>query len=140
MKPFISRGFLSALLHAKGCGHVTTFAIRAETPAVGIEVAGSAVHFLKFVFEVHMALIALGVLAAYEAIVPLPMAFGYLGQTVTSAKRINEVVRLAPTVEFPEVTKQMPQDASIHLDKLAFQYASTLPWVLRDFTLPMVPS
>ena len=47
---------------------------------------------------VHLAVIALGVMAAFEAVQPLPLAFQHLSATLASARRIFQVVDAPPAV------------------------------------------
>ena len=79
----------------------------------------------------NLALIALGILAAYEAVMPLPMAFNYLGQTVASAKRVNDLAHQSAPVKFPEQSQQVPADSSVTFDAVSFRYERDLPWVCQ---------
>lgn len=77
----------------------------------------------------NLALIALGVLAAYEAVMPLPMAFNYLGQTVASANRVNELAKQSAPVMFPEQSQQLPADSGIIFNAVSFRYGQDLSWI-----------
>lgn len=49
-----------------------------------------------------IALIALGIMALYEAIMPLPVAYQYLGKTICAAKRITQLTSQKSTIEFAD--------------------------------------
>ncbi|MFZ9034596.1 MAG: thiol reductant ABC exporter subunit CydC [Francisellaceae bacterium] len=69
-----------------------------------------------------IALIALGIMAMYEAVMPLPVAWQYLGKTRASCRRLSELLHREPTVVFERKLKQLPQDASVSMDNICFGY------------------
>ncbi len=54
---------------------------------------------------VHLAVIALGVMAAFEAVQPLPLAMQHLSATLAAARRIFQVVDTPPAVTEPQQPK-----------------------------------
>ncbi len=53
-----------------------------------------------------IALFAFATMASFEILMPIAGAFQYLGQTLTSARRLNEVILAEPDVVFPELSKR----------------------------------
>lgn len=49
-----------------------------------------------------VAMVAFATMASFELIMPIAGAFQYLGQTLTSAKRLNEIIKAKPDTEFDE--------------------------------------
>lgn len=83
-----------------------------------------SVHYAhQHVFSGAMiALMLLGVMGAFEAIMPLPRAFQYLSETKASAQRLMAVQDEKPAVFFTSVTLTPPHDASICLQRVSFGY------------------
>ena len=57
----------------------------------------------------------LAVMASFEAILPLPLAYQYLGQTREAGRRLLEIVETEPQVVFPDqsVPLAIPQDSRL---------------------------
>ncbi len=89
---------------------------------------------------VHLAVIALGVIAAFEAVQPLPLAFQHLSATLASARRIFQVVDAPPAVTDPARPIPCPTAAppALTVTHLSFRYGPNQPLALHDisFTLP----
>ena len=49
-----------------------------------------------------LALATLAVMASFEAVLPLPAAYQYLGRTRQAGRRLLEIVHTQPQVVFPE--------------------------------------
>ncbi|WP_119344408.1 thiol reductant ABC exporter subunit CydC [Facilibium subflavum] len=83
-----------------------------------------------------IALIALGIMGFFEAILPLPIAYQYLGKTLTSAKRLLAVVKQKPTVVFAENTQvSLSCDpVGIEFKNVSFGYDKR-HLVLKNFSL-----
>ncbi|MBB5021544.1 heme ABC transporter ATP-binding protein/permease CydC [Desulfurispira natronophila] len=70
-----------------------------------------------------LALIAFGILAAFESVMPLPLAWQYLGRTMESARRLLEVIRQRPAVTFNDQLDNMtPSEPSISFQQVSFTY------------------
>jgi ATP-binding cassette subfamily C protein CydC len=84
-----------------------------------------------------LALMGLALMAAFEALLPLPWAYQYLGQTRAAARRLLTLVEAAPEVSFPEGAGAGVHDFDICLEAVDFRYTDSDPWVLRglDFTI-----
>ncbi len=92
---------------------------------------------------VYLAVIALGVMAAFEAVQPLPLAFQHLSATLAAARRIFQVADAPPAVVDPVPPQPCPQptstsDVVIRVQSLRFRYGPDEPLALDDvsFELP----
>jgi ATP-binding cassette subfamily C protein CydC len=85
-----------------------------------------------------LALIILAVLAAFEAVFPLPRAYQYLGRSREAGRRLREVIDVEPAVRFPAQGAAMPRCLGVSFENVSFRYPDRLPWALRalDFHVP----
>ncbi len=72
--------------------------------------------------EPVLALITFGVLAAFESIQPLPLAYQVLGKIRTAAERLLEVSQAPSTVLFPNEPTAEPKDLAIVFRHVVFAY------------------
>lgn len=118
------RGVCGALITALSGGAVIV------TLVVGVDrVAAGALD------GANLALVGLAVLACFEAVAPLPMAFQYLGQTREAGRRLLEIVAVPLPVSFPKKSKFRPAGFDLAFDQVAFRYAPNRPIVLEDLNL-----
>jgi len=75
----------------------------------------------------NLALVALAVMASFEALLPLPVAFQYLGRTREAGKRLMEIVETRPAAVFPEQSAVQPNDYSLTFDNVSFRYVDGAP-------------
>ena len=86
------------------------------------------------------ALIALFVfctLAAFEVLGPVAIAFQYLGQVVTSAKRLTELINQQPTVIFPVSGVKTVNKIEIKLHNVYFSYPQQPQPTLENVSLTL---
>lgn len=85
-----------------------------------------------------IAMLALLVLASFEAVMPISAALQLLGESLAAARRIFDLVDATPAVEDPPEPVPMPTGNDLAIRNLGFRYDDTLPWVLSDlsFDLP----
>jgi len=81
-----------------------------------------------------LALMALAVSAAFEAVLPLPVAFQYLGRTRESARRLLEIVDAAPEITFPETESTPVYCPDVAFEAVEFRYTADGPAVLSGFS------
>lgn len=86
-----------------------------------------------------LAMLALFILAAFESVMPLPDAFRMLGQTLTAANRLFEIVDREPLIREPDQGKALPQDFHLQCASVGFRYALDGPMVLQDIDLDLAP-
>lgn len=84
-----------------------------------------------------IALFAFATMASFEILMPIAGAFQYLGQTLTSARRLNEVILAKPDVVFPEQSTRDEKPLDIEFDKINFAYPDGQQKVLRDVSLSL---
>ena len=82
-----------------------------------------------------LAMVALFVLASFEAVAPLPLAFGALGETLAAARRIFEVVDAVPAVRDPVRPAAAPRRFDIRVRGLRMRYSDGGPWALDGVDL-----
>jgi ATP-binding cassette subfamily C protein CydC len=85
-----------------------------------------------------LALVILTVMASFEAILPLPLAYQYLGQTREAGRRLLEIVETVPQVVFPDQSIPLDRQFSIRFESVCFRYHDQAPWALShvDFHIP----
>lgn len=83
----------------------------------------------------NLALVGFAVLASFEALSPLPLAYQYLGQTKKAAERLLEIVHAPPLVVFPGISSTTMERFHIHFNSVDFRYGDADPWVLQGFDL-----
>ena len=86
-----------------------------------------------------LAMIAFFVLASFEAVTALPLAFQSLGETVAAARRIFEIIDAAPVVADPVGEAERPLDFDLRVAGLRMRYGGSSAWALDDIDL-VVPS
>lgn len=82
-----------------------------------------------------LAMMALFVLASFEGVAALPLAFQSLGETMAAARRIFDIVDAAPAVADPPREAEAPPDFSIRLDGLRMRYERDSAWALNGIDL-----
>jgi ATP-binding cassette, subfamily C, bacterial CydCD len=70
----------------------------------------------------QLAMLALAVMAAFEAVSALPTAYQYLGQTRRSGARLQEVTEAPPAVRYPQQTGHPKGEWNIDLRSVTFYY------------------
>jgi ATP-binding cassette subfamily C protein CydC len=86
-----------------------------------------------------LAMLALFVLASFEAVLPLPLAMQTLGESLAAARRIFALVDAAPVVSDPQKTMPLPASSTLQFRGVSLRYRDEDPWALRDvsFDLPV---
>ncbi len=82
-----------------------------------------------------IALMAFATMASFELLMPIAGAFQYLGQTLSSAKRLNEVILTKPDVEFPEQAASLSSELDIQFSDVTFNYPDSEHNVLSNVEL-----
>jgi len=77
-----------------------------------------------------LTLVALAVMAAYEAVWPLPTAFQFLGRTREAGRRLVEIVTSEPAVRYPEQPHPVPEHHGLTFEDVSFRYAEDAPLIL----------
>ena len=123
----IRRTNTAMMSHQKTMSHVS-----ALSEAATILLTGAAVTTILYIgiarvsngslTGASLALVTLAVLAAFEAVHPLPRAYQYLGRIQESCRRLKEVVETEPAIRFPDQSKVMPPGFDITFEDVSFRY------------------
>ncbi len=84
---------------------------------------------------VYLAVLVLGTMAAFEAIVPLPTAAQFLDQSLASARRLFEIADTPPAVKEPAFSAEPPEHFSLNFHRVTFRYPQSQKPVLQDISL-----
>ncbi len=82
-----------------------------------------------------IALFAFATMASFEILMPIAGAFQHLGQTLTSARRLNEVILAKPDVVFPPHSARDDKPLDIEFDNVSFTYPDGQKNVLNNLSL-----
>ncbi|HPE60273.1 MAG TPA: thiol reductant ABC exporter subunit CydC [Thiolinea sp.] len=85
----------------------------------------------------ELIMLSLLALAGFEAILPLPLAFQSLGETLAAARRIFALADTLPAVTEPEQPRLLQTPLNISIRQLGFRYHPDAIPVLRDFSLEL---
>ena len=87
---------------------------------------------------VYLGVLALAVMASFEAVSNLPQAFQYLENSIESARRLFEIVDAQPVVSDPPSPSPTPRDYTLRVENVSFRYGPKEPWALDEvsFVLP----
>jgi ATP-binding cassette subfamily C protein CydC len=85
-----------------------------------------------------LPMLALGSMAAFEAVSPLPMAFQYLGQMRVAAARIFQLADQEPAITPPVAPSPRPDNFDLELRGVKLRYQDGKGWALNnlDLTIP----
>jgi len=88
---------------------------------------------------VFLAMLVLGSLASFEAVLPLPQAAHYLGASREAARRLFDLADRALPVQSPALPLPVPGSPHIWFRGLRFRYNAGRPWVLDGLDLELSP-
>ena len=98
------------------------------TASLGFTVIGvtfmavNLVH-LNMLNGAFIALLILGAMAVFEAVMPLPSAYQYLGNILSSTERLNQIINQKPTIHFPqENVSLLSENYDIDFIDISFGY------------------
>jgi len=84
------------------------------------------------------ALLIFCVLAAFESLGPVAIAFLHLSEVSIAAERLHHLLQQAPTVSFPEKTAiNTESDCVLAVETVDFRYTANGPLVLNQLTLAL---
>lgn len=85
-----------------------------------------------------IALMAFATMASFELLMPIAGAFQHLGQTLSSARRLNEVILSEPEVQFAEEKLDINKPLDITFSNVTFNYPDSERNVLNavGLTIP----
>ncbi len=83
---------------------------------------------------VYLAVLALGTMAAFEAVMPLPQAANHLEENLAAAERLFEMTDMDHPISTP-ISEIHPESFDIMFRNVSFRYAADEPFVLENFSL-----
>ena len=96
-----------------------------------------AVDLVKFdlLNGANLALIVLAILASFEAVLPLPAAYQYLGRTREAGRRLLEIVDMRPQIIYPDTSVTLSKQPEVRFENISFRYSENAPWALKDVNM-----
>jgi len=86
-----------------------------------------------------LAMLALFVLASFEAVLPISTAIQLTGESLAAARRLFELVDAAPALADPPSPRALPPHHDLSVRGLGFRYDGALDWALRDVSFELPP-
>lgn len=86
-----------------------------------------------------IAMTVFAAMASVELLMPIASAFQYLGQTLTSAKRLNEIIEAQPDVIFKEEVQTVKTQLKITLNSVEFFYPHSTRAALKNLSFTLEP-
>ena len=84
-----------------------------------------------------VAMIAFSTMASFELMMPVATAFQYLGQTKTSARRLNEIIEATPDTVFDPNGYDQPAQGKLTLNNVSYTYHDSDQSVLNAVSLSL---
>ena len=96
----------------------------------------------RIITPAQLPMLALFVLASFEAVLPLPLALQMLGETLAAARRVFSIIDARPPVEErPDLPAPQWIQASVEIDGLRLRYPRAAgtpgPWVIDGLDLSL---
>jgi len=82
-----------------------------------------------------VAMFAFATMASFELLMPIAGAFQYLGQTLTSARRLNEIITAEPEVTFADHGPLKSEQHDICFDNISFSYPDADQSAIQNLSL-----
>jgi ATP-binding cassette subfamily C protein CydC len=84
-------------------------------------------------------MLALFALASFEVVMPLPLAFQMLGQTLSAAGRVFEIVDAEPQAPEPSAPSPQPEAFGLAIEGVGFRYTDSELPALEGIDLALPP-
>ncbi|MBY5945430.1 heme ABC transporter ATP-binding protein/permease CydC [Photobacterium rosenbergii] len=82
-----------------------------------------------------VAMVAFATMASFELMMPVAGAFQYLGQTLTSARRLNEIIEATPDTPFDPDGHTAEVQGALDIQNISYTYYGSDEPVLKDISL-----
>ncbi|MDV5169404.1 heme ABC transporter ATP-binding protein/permease CydC [Photobacterium rosenbergii] len=82
-----------------------------------------------------VAMVAFATMASFELMMPVAGAFQYLGQTLTSARRLNEIIEATPDTPFDANGHSAEVKGALDLQNISYTYYGSDEPVLKNISL-----
>ena len=136
----VKRSSRALLKSQQRMSHIRGLSLALITMISGLAVMTAlylAVDLVKFdlLNGANLALIALAILATFEAVLPLPTAYQYLGRTREAGRRLLEIVDMQPLITYPDTSVGLCMQPDVTFENISFRYSQSAPWALKDVSL-----
>jgi ATP-binding cassette subfamily C protein CydC len=84
---------------------------------------------------VYLAVLGLGVMASFEAFLPLPEAVQMMEANIRAGERLFEIIDCPPEIINPSNPLPLPDNRAISTDNLSFSYPGTREPALKNLSL-----
>jgi len=88
---------------------------------------------------VYLAVLSLGIMASFEAVLPLPETVQFLEMNARAAERLFELIDAEPEVTAPVHPLPPPSGFGLHIQKLSFRYPGARQDSLQEIELHVPP-
>lgn len=85
-----------------------------------------------------VAMVAFATMASFELLMPIAGAFQYLGQTLSSARRLNEIITAEPDTLFDENGVTQEVKGNLTISDVSYQYMDAETDAIKHISLDLV--
>jgi ATP-binding cassette subfamily C protein CydC len=85
-----------------------------------------------------VAMVAFATMASFELLMPIAGAFQYLGQTLSSARRLNEIITATPDTVFDENGVTQTVKGNLTISDVSYQYLDAETDVIKHVSLDLL--
>ncbi|WP_375322098.1 heme ABC transporter ATP-binding protein/permease CydC [Aliivibrio logei] len=85
-----------------------------------------------------VAMVAFATMASFELLMPIAGAFQYLGQTLSSARRLNEIITATPDTVFDENGVTQTVKGNLTISDVNYQYLDAETDVIKHVSLDLL--
>ncbi|WP_419209518.1 heme ABC transporter ATP-binding protein/permease CydC [Photobacterium leiognathi subsp. mandapamensis] len=84
-----------------------------------------------------VAMVAFATMASFEMMMPVAGAFQYLGQTLTSAKRLNEIIEATPDTVFEPNGYHGDAQGALQIENVSYTYYGSTQAVVKNVSIDL---
>ncbi|WP_305405675.1 heme ABC transporter ATP-binding protein/permease CydC [Photobacterium leiognathi] len=84
-----------------------------------------------------VAMVAFATMASFEMMMPVAGAFQYLGQTLTSAKRLNEIIEATPDTVFDPNGYHGDAQGDLKIENVSYTYYGSTQAVVKNVSVDL---
>ncbi|KJF81928.1 cysteine/glutathione ABC transporter ATP-binding protein/permease CydC [Photobacterium angustum] len=84
-----------------------------------------------------VAMVAFATMASFEMMMPVAGAFQYLGQTITSAKRLNEIIEATPDTVFDPNGYHGDAQGELKIKNVSYTYYGSTQTVVKNVSIDL---
>ncbi|PSV28150.1 MULTISPECIES: cysteine/glutathione ABC transporter ATP-binding protein/permease CydC [unclassified Photobacterium] len=84
-----------------------------------------------------VAMVAFATMASFEMMMPVAGAFQYLGQTITSAKRLNEIIEATPDTIFDPNGYHGDAQGELKIENVSYTYYGSTQTVVKNVSIDL---